>query len=100
MAEDEREPVSYERAVEMIGDGELIHTIRNSAAGLLLGADWDRADLLKAIAKHGAELSGPSASAMNHGLLLIDDHGPLFIETLGAPECLSISDVTQQRQAS
>lgn len=81
----EREPVTYERAIEMIGDGERIHTFRNPAAGIMLGADWDRADLLEQIQKHGAEISGPLATAQGHGLLLIDDHGPLFIETISKP---------------
>ena len=68
----------------MLGDGERIHTFRNPAGGLMLGCDWDRADLLEWIAKYGAELSGPSASSMKHGLVLIDDNGPLFIETVQA----------------
>lgn len=77
---DEREPVTYEQAEKMIGDGERVHTFRNPAGGLMLGCDWDRADILDHIKKHGAELSGPSAAAMRHGLVLMDDHGPLFIE--------------------
>lgn len=84
--EDEREPVTYERAVAMIGDGERIHTFRQPMAGMMLGADWDRAEMLRAIEKHGAELSGPLATGMKHGLLLIDDLGPLFIETTGQKE--------------
>lgn len=79
---DEREAVTYETAVSMIGDGERVHCIRNSAPGLMLGADWDREDVLAAIKEHGAELAGPLATSMGHGLLLIDKRGPLFIETL------------------
>lgn len=79
---DEREPVTLERALEMIGDGERVHTIRNSAVGVMLGADWDRAGIIAAIEKFGVELSGPAATSMKHGLVLFDEHGPLFIETL------------------
>lgn len=60
---DEREPVTYEQAVMMIGDSERIHTFRNPAAGMMLGADWDRDQILEAIKKHGVELSGPMATA-------------------------------------
>lgn len=84
--EDERESVSYEQAIAMIGNRERIHTFRQPMAGMMLGADWGRAELLRAIEKHGAELSGPLATKMKHGLLLIDDHGPLFIETAGQKE--------------
>lgn len=79
---EEREPVTFEEAEQMIGDGERIHTFRNPAAGVMLGCDWDRADILDHVKKYGAELSGPSATAMKHGLVLMDDTGPLFIETV------------------
>lgn len=79
---DEREPVNLERALEMIGETERVHTIRNSAIGVMLGADWDRADVIAAIEKFGVELSGPAATSMKHGLVLFDETGPLFIETV------------------
>lgn len=79
---DERQSVTYEEAAHMIGDRERVHTFRNSVAGLMLGADWDRKSVLRAIEKHGVELSGPMATNMRRGLVLFDDRGPLFIETV------------------
>lgn len=70
----------FDVAVAMLPEGEQIHTFRGSGA-MILGCDWDRLDIIAAIEKHGAELSGKTATAMNHGIVLKDDHGYLFIET-------------------
>jgi hypothetical protein len=80
-APDDREPVPAELAIRMLKvvDGQ-VHTFRNPV-GVLIGADWDVDQLKKAIRKHGVELSGASATSMKHGLAILDDHGPLFLET-------------------
>lgn len=78
---DERVPVSLERAKEMLPSGDHVHTFRTSAPGFLLGADWERQDLIETIEKYGCELSGPMAAKMDHGLVLCDSGGMLFIET-------------------
>lgn len=64
----------------MLPNRTKIHTFRNSGF-MLIGADWQRRILHAAMRKYGVELSGEQATAMKHGLVLIDDHGPLFIET-------------------
>lgn len=71
--------LTKEQAVGMLPDKKYIHTFR-SAAGILLGCDWSRADILKAIEAHDVELSGPAATGMDHGMCLKDDQGWLFIE--------------------
>ncbi len=78
---DERVPLSYDQAVAMLPEAERIHTFRG-ALPIMIGADWPRAALLDAIRTHGAELSGPGATGMGHGIVLIDDKGLLFIETV------------------
>lgn len=77
----DREEIPYANAVAMLPEGERVHTVRNSLPGVMLGADWDRPKLLTWIKEHGVEKSGPTASAMHHGLAGRDDRGWLFIET-------------------
>ena len=76
----ERVKLTFDDAVAMLPDGDNIHTFR-SGPFMLIGADWGREPLTEAIRKYGAELSGQMATNMDHGLVLIDDRGPLFIET-------------------
>lgn len=75
-----RRAVTYAAAVKMLPTGDRIHTFR-SGPFALIGADWNRPELLAAIKEFGCELSGPQARAAGHGLALIDRTGPLFIET-------------------
>jgi hypothetical protein len=76
----ERVKVPFEDAVAMLPDGDRVHTFRD-AGGILVGASYERADLLDLLKKYGVELSGSAATQMKHGLCLVDEHGPLFIET-------------------
>lgn len=80
-AETDRQTVPYDEAVAMLPDGELVHTFRNGAPSVLIGADWEKAQLLPWILEYGVELSGEQATAMHHGLVGRDDYGYLFIET-------------------
>jgi hypothetical protein len=83
----DRKSLTYDEAVAMLPDGDTIHTFRNPAWGLLLGADWSREYILNAIEKHGCELTGGMAAGMNHGIWINDqkDGGGLFIETKKGP---------------
>lgn len=80
MDEEKRTFIEYEKAIAMLPDGKDIHTFR-SPYGMLMGADFDRQKLLKKMKNHKIELSGKMATNMNHGIVLIDKTGPLFIET-------------------
>ena len=77
---DEKAPLTPEEAVAMLPDDEYVHTFR-SGPGLLVGADIKRERLVELIHQHGAELAGPGATSMGHGLALTDGSGPLFIKT-------------------
>ena len=76
----EQEKMPLEEAKALLPKGSKVHTFRNSSF-MLIGTDWSKARVISAMKKFGVGLSGPQATAMNHGLVLIDDTGPLFIET-------------------
>ena len=77
----DRVPVPLDEAIERLADNDgQVHTLRDAGVAMI-GADWDRDTLVAAMQKHGVEESGPAATAARHGLVLIDEHGPLFIET-------------------
>ena len=84
VSDDGRISITYEQAQELMPDGEMIHTFLRSGIPMLIGADWHREDVENEIRKYGVELSGPTATAMKHGLVVIRDRkdgGPLFIQT-------------------
>ena len=88
MAEPTRTRLTFDEAVAMLPEGEKVHTFRQRAL-MLLGADWSRRAILAHIRRHGAELAGPMATGMGHGLLVHDDDGMLFVATrsgTAAPE--------------
>lgn len=76
----DRVRVPTEQAIEMLPDGEMIHTFRQTPL-CLVGADWTRQQVMAAIATFGAEFSGPAATAAKHGLVLKDETGYVFIAT-------------------
>ncbi len=78
---DERQTLTPEEAEAMLPDGASIHTFRNPGAGMLIGADRARPEILKALRDFTPELSGPAATAMHHGICLRDEVGWLFVET-------------------
>ena len=79
----ENERLTHDDLIRLLPNKVRIHTFRNPLHGILVGADWDRAEILRACEKHGAELSGPEATAMDHGIVVTDEKGPVFIETRG-----------------
>lgn len=67
-------------AKAMLPNKSSIHTFRSSP-GILLGCDWQKDELEKAIETHACELSGEHAEKMGHKLCInIDGH--LFVETV------------------
>lgn len=65
------------------GPEPCVHTFRETAFGLL-GAHWSVEEARAMMEKHGVEESGPAATGMNHGLVVIDENGPVFFETARA----------------
>ena len=72
--------ITPEEAKKLLKEGETIHTFRN-AGNMIIGEDWDRDDVFKAIDKFSVSESWGIAKSMCHGLVLEDETGYLFIET-------------------
>lgn len=75
--------LTYGQAVALLPDDERIHTFMNPA-GMLIGADWDREDVLALLRDGQPELSGDQATAMGHGIVAFrgGDRGePMFVAT-------------------
>jgi hypothetical protein len=72
--------LTYEEAVALLPEGERVHTIIDGGVALL-GADWDREDVLALLRTGRPELSGAQATARGHGLVAFPATGPVFIET-------------------
>jgi hypothetical protein len=80
---DDIQLLTYDEAVALLPDGEQIHTFIQ-AGPAIIGADWERADVLALLRRTGRrEVTGEAAQGMGHGLaasLPVTDE-PLFIET-------------------
>ena len=80
--EDGVELLTYDEAVALLPPSSEIHVFLNPA-GMLVGADWDREqvlDLLRTTDRR--EVTGEQAQAMHHGLAaFLPDGSPAFIET-------------------
>ncbi len=82
-----RNLIKPQDAEAMLPAGNTVHTFREiqferdgKYLTVLMGIDRRKRDIIAAIEQFGCELSGPKATAMNHGLVLFDPK-PLFIET-------------------
>jgi hypothetical protein len=87
MSDDERKRLTLEEAIALLPPKDRVHTfvqVVTTQGALLVGADWDRTDVIELIQTNGAELAGPAAAKMGHGLVVVErepERGPLFIET-------------------
>ena len=81
MSEEETpKKLTTEEALALLAEGDSVHTFRQ-AGPALIGADHPRETLVDSIREYGCQLSGATATAMGHGMVLEDDHGYLFIAT-------------------
>ena len=81
MGDDERKQLTFKEAKAMLPKGSQVHTFIQ-AGSALIGAHWERQDILDAFEKFGVELSGAQATAMQHGLVFFEDGTrPVFVET-------------------
>ena len=77
-----------EQAISLLPEGDIIHTQVGGAIGVMIGADWDREEIIEKI--NGAylrEIAGPIARSMGHALVLFPAkecyHSDLlFVETV------------------
>jgi hypothetical protein len=78
--EDTRTTLTVDEAISVLPEGEDIHTFRGGGMAII-GADWSRSGIEGAIREAGgAELTGPMARGMKHGIAL-NDGSMLFIAT-------------------
>jgi hypothetical protein len=82
-----------EEAIKMLPDNEVIHTFRNPVHNLLLGCDVEKSKIIKLFETCPPQLSGELAAGMNHGLVIKDETGYMFIET--ATETYNISEMIE-----
>jgi hypothetical protein len=79
--------ITLEQALKLLPEGKYIHTFRGK--GVMFGADWERSDIEKALAKvEEIHISGDVARTMFHGIAIINDESWLFIETAKTNEVL------------
>jgi hypothetical protein len=76
---DDRENITLEEALAAldIREGDRVHSFIPVGGAALVGADWGLAQVRDAIEQHGAEISGPNALAMRHGVTIRDLPDPL-----------------------
>lgn len=73
--------LSADDAIAMLPEGNDIHTFMNPG-GMLIGADWSRESIEKAIREtNNRELAGSMATDMGHGLCINHDGRRLFVAT-------------------
>lgn len=81
MSSEDRVHLTVEQALSVLtGNGD-VHTFRN-VPGVLIGADWRREAIKRAIHDAKArEVGGAQCRAMGHGLVLTEQSGDvLFVE--------------------
>lgn len=77
---DDRISLTPDEAAGLLVDGDYVHSFRQ-AGFALLGADWERAYAIAALSKaKSIEIGGPACQAMKHPIVMIDAHGPCFLE--------------------
>ena len=72
--------IPLKEALTLIAEGEYVHTFRNTA-GILVGCDWERSHLIRAMSETEVKFSGEPATQLNHGINIINNGSYLFIAT-------------------
>ena len=70
--------LTADEAIACLPEGDNVHTM--IANGIMIGADWTREAVIAHIREHGAQLGGPVATRMRHGICL-DPRRRLFCAT-------------------
>jgi hypothetical protein len=78
---EEKVLLSYDQAVAMLEDGDGdVHVFMNPA-GMLIGADWRREQVLKMLKVGKCELGGEMCKKMGHGLVCAHQGKYHFVQT-------------------
>ncbi len=82
VTKDDRIFLTVQEALDLLDDGEEVHSFASPAGGMLLGADWSRAEAIAAIENAKTrEVAGPAAQGMKHGLAIATSTGYYFLKT-------------------
>lgn len=79
-----RVKLTVDEAVAVLPNSPKIHVYayNPSHSMTLIGADWDRDDVLKCFEQCDVELAGENAISIGHGIGFYDEYGnPHFVET-------------------
>ena len=80
--EDTKTYLTLDDAIKLLPEGDEIHTFFNPHGGMLIGADWNRKDIIEAIKIGCPQLAGEQSKVMKHGLVITRPDGEfLFIKT-------------------
>ena len=77
---DERIKLDADQALSLIADGDDVHTFRSTGTALI-GADWERSEIVEVLKIYSPEFGGDQCRAMNHGIAVRDKASWLFIAT-------------------
>jgi hypothetical protein len=86
--ENDRVDLSTEEALSLLPKEDLIHTFR-SIGRVLIGADWDREELVDLINRSHCEIGGSKSIALGHGLVIWSGTDPLFVHTIDDNESIN-----------
>jgi len=94
--EESRVDLSTEEALSLLPKEDLIHTFR-SIGSVLIGADWEREELVDLINRSHCEIGGSRSIALGHGLVIWSGTDPLFVHTIDDNE--SINNIIKTKEA-
>ena len=77
-----RRYITAQEAISLLPDRDEIHTFYDEPFGLI-GADWDRADVIQKITESDKiEITGEAARSLGHGIAVYNDDTKLQSEVL------------------
>lgn len=79
---DEKRFITAEEAASLLNDGDNIHTFVNPNGAMLIGADWQRSEVIKLLEEQSGkiEIGGEMCRKMAHAIVVWRGNDPLFIE--------------------
>lgn len=77
----ERVKLSVNKVDAKLVPGEKVHTYKQCGS-ILFGADMERKKILELAEEFGAYIAGPEAIKRKHGIVVFDDKGYFFCETI------------------
>jgi hypothetical protein len=94
--ENSRVVLSKEEASSLLPKEDLIHSFQ-SVGTVLIGADWEKEELVDLINRCECEIGGPKSIELGHGLVIRIGDIPLFVNTIDDNE--RINRIIKKRDA-